>query len=46
MLLNQILSRENMLQALKRVEQNKGIHGVDKMPVQNLRQHIVENYIP
>ncbi|MEK4496510.1 hypothetical protein [Ureibacillus sp. FSL W8-0352] len=35
MLLNQILSRENMLQALKRVEQNKGSHGVDMMPVQN-----------
>ncbi|MEK4495884.1 group II intron reverse transcriptase/maturase [Ureibacillus sp. FSL W8-0352] len=45
MLLNQILSRENMLQALKRVEQNKGSHGVDVMPVQNLRQHIVENWL-
>ena len=44
MLLNKILSRENMLQALKRVEQNKGGHGVDMMPVQNLRQHIVENW--
>jgi group II intron reverse transcriptase/maturase len=45
MLLNQILSRENMLLALKRVEQNKGSHGVDMMPVQNLRQHIVENWL-
>ncbi|MCQ5366177.1 group II intron reverse transcriptase/maturase [Anoxybacillus salavatliensis] len=44
MLLNQILSRENMLLALKRVEQNKGSHGVDQMPVQNLRTHIVENW--
>jgi RNA-directed DNA polymerase len=44
MLLNQIISRENMLQALKRVEQNKGSHGVDMMPVQNLRQHIVQNW--
>ncbi|WP_442853809.1 group II intron reverse transcriptase/maturase, partial [Bacillus sp. FJAT-27916] len=44
MLLNQILSRENMLLALKRVEKNKGSHGVDKMPVQNLRQHLVENW--
>jgi RNA-directed DNA polymerase len=44
MLLNQILSRENMLLALKRVEQNKGSHGVDMMPVQNLRMHIVENW--
>ena len=45
MLLNQIPSRENKLQALKRVEQNKGSHGVDMMPVQNLRQHIVENWL-
>lgn len=44
MLMNQILSRENMLQALKRVEQNKGSHGVDMMPVQILRQHILENW--
>ena len=45
MLLNQILSRENMLLALKRVEQNKGSHGVDMMPVQILRRHIIENWI-
>jgi len=44
MLLNQVLSRQNMLLALKRVEQNKGSHGVDMMPVQNLRKHIVENW--
>lgn len=44
MLLNKILSRQNMLLALKRVEQNKGSHGVDMMPVQNLRQHILENW--
>ena len=44
MLLKQILSRENMLLALKRVEKNKGSHGVDMMPVQNLRQHMIENW--
>ena len=44
MLMNQILSRENMLQALKRVEKNKGSHGVDMMPVQTLRQHTLENW--
>jgi len=27
------------------VEKNKGSHGVDMMPVQNLRQHIVENWL-
>lgn len=45
MLLNQILSRENMLLALKRVEQNKGSHGIDMMPIQNLRTHIIENWL-
>jgi len=43
-MLNQILARPNMIQALKRVEANKGSHGVDMMPVQTLRQHILENW--
>lgn len=43
-MLNQILERSNMIQALKRVEANKGSHGVDMMPVQTLRQHILENW--
>ena len=33
MLMERILSRENLLSALKRVERNKGSHGVDGMPV-------------
>ncbi|MGE8000285.1 group II intron reverse transcriptase/maturase [Lysinibacillus sp. NPDC093190] len=44
MMLNQILARPNMIQALKRVEANKGSQGVDMMPVQTLRQHILENW--
>ncbi|GKV65923.1 hypothetical protein NCCP2331_20760 [Sporosarcina sp. NCCP-2331] len=44
MLMEQILSRENLLTALKRVERNKGSHGVDEMPVQNLRRHIMEHW--
>lgn len=43
-MLEQILSRENLLLALKRVEDNKGSHGVDGMPVQNLRAHIMEHW--
>ena len=43
-MLNQILERQNIIQALKRVEANKGSHGVDMMPVQTLRQHILENW--
>lgn len=44
MLMERILSRENLLTALKRVERNKGSHGVDEMPVQNLRRHIMEHW--
>ena len=41
MLMEQILERENLIQALKRVERNKGSHGVDGMLVQNLRPHLM-----
>src|SRR5699024_12494539 len=43
-MLELILSRENMLIALKRVERNKGSHGVDHMSVKSLREHIAENW--
>ena len=33
-----------MTTALKRVESNKGSHGVDKMPVKDLRAHIVKTW--
>jgi RNA-directed DNA polymerase len=39
-MLERILSRENLALALKRVERNKGSHGADGMPVQNLRAHL------
>lgn len=44
MLMERILSRGNLLTTLKRVEKNKGSHGVDEMPVQNLRAHILEHW--
>ncbi len=43
-MLEQLLSRENLLQALKRVEANKGSHGVDGMSVKSLREHIKQNW--
>lgn len=43
-MMERIVSRENTLRALKRVEKNKGSHGIDQMPVQNLRAHMVENW--
>jgi RNA-directed DNA polymerase len=43
MLMERIVSSENVLRALERVEKNKGSHGVDEMPVTFLRQHLRDN---
>lgn len=44
MLMDRILSRENLIEALKRVEKNKGSHGIDGMSVKSLRRHLYENW--
>ncbi|MBT2693956.1 group II intron reverse transcriptase/maturase [Bacillus sp. ISL-55] len=44
MLMDMILSRENLIKALKRVERNKGSHGIDGMSVKSLRRHLYENW--
>lgn len=43
-MIQELLSRENLLTALKRVEANKGSHGVDGMSVKYLREHILQNW--
>jgi RNA-directed DNA polymerase len=43
-MIGQLLSRDNLLAALKRVEANKGSHGVDGMPVKALRGHILQHW--
>jgi RNA-directed DNA polymerase len=43
-MIQELLSRENLLLALKRVEVNKGSHGVDGMSVKALREHILQNW--
>ncbi len=43
-LIDEILQRENLLEALRRVEQNKGAPGVDGMTVDALRTHLQENW--
>lgn len=43
-MLERILSRQNLLKALDRVEKNKGSHGVDGMSVQNLRPYFMEHW--
>lgn len=43
-LLSRILSRENMLAALKRVESNKGAAGIDQMDVKSLRPFLKDRW--
>jgi RNA-directed DNA polymerase len=43
-MIQELLSRENLLSALKRVEANKGSYGVDGMSVKSLRTHILQNW--
>ncbi|WP_236347746.1 group II intron reverse transcriptase/maturase, partial [Paenibacillus plantiphilus] len=43
-MIEEVLSRANMLSALERVESNKGSHGVDGMSVKTLRRHIQQNW--
>ncbi|MED4768016.1 MAG: group II intron reverse transcriptase/maturase, partial [Bacillota bacterium] len=43
-MMERLLSRENLLSALQRVEKNKGSHGVDEMPVKFLRAHLLQHW--
>lgn len=43
-LLDQILSRENMKKALRRVESNKGAAGIDGVSTEQLRLHVIEHW--
>lgn len=43
-MLDKILSRDNMLQALKRVTSNKGASGVDGMKVDELRAFLIDRW--
>jgi RNA-directed DNA polymerase len=43
-LLEMILSRENMMAALRRVEANKGAPGVDGLAVEHLRAHLAAHW--
>ena len=43
-LLEEILSRENMMRAYKRVVANKGASGVDGITTEEVKQYLVENW--
>ena len=42
--MEEVLSRENMARALKRVKANKGVAGVDEMTVDELEPHLSEQW--
>lgn len=44
-LFNQILSRENLSAALKRVMNNKGAAGVDKVTYQEFKEYLTSNWV-
>jgi len=43
-LMEQVVERQNMLRALRRVEQNKGAPGIDGMEVKDLRVYLVNHW--
>ena len=43
-LMEEIVSRENMMAALRRVVANKGAPGIDRMSVEQLKPHLVDHW--
>lgn len=43
-LMEEVLARENMFQALKKVEQNKGAPGIDNLTVAELKPYLRQNW--
>jgi len=44
-LIEEVLSRQNMLKALRRVEKNKGAPGIDNLKVESLRLYLSQNWL-
>jgi len=44
-LMEEVLSRQNMLKALRRVEKNKGTPGIDNLIVENLKPYLRQNWL-
>lgn len=40
-----VLSRENMMKALKRVKANGGSHGIDGIKIDELRNYLIDNWV-
>ena len=44
-LMEEVLSKQNMLKALRRVEKNKGAPGIDNLKVENLKPYLSQNWL-
>ena len=44
-LMEEVVSRQNMLKALRRVEKNKGAPGIDNLAVENLKPYLRQNWL-
>ena len=44
-LMEEVLSRHNILKALRRVERNKGAPGIDNLTVENLKPYLRQNWL-
>jgi len=44
-LMKEVLSRQNMLKALRRVEKNKRAPGIDNLTVENLKPYLRQNWL-
>ena len=44
-LMEEVLSMQNMLKALRRVEKNKGAPGIDNLTVENLKPYLCQNWL-
>lgn len=44
-LMEEVLARENMFQALKKIEQNRGAPGIDNLTIENLRPYLRQNWL-
>jgi len=44
-LMKEVLSRQNMLKALRRVKKNKGAPGIDNLTVENLKPYLYRNWL-
>jgi len=44
-LMEEVLSRQNMLKALRSVKKNKGAPGIDNLTVENLKPYLRQNWL-